>query len=109
MEIVLSCDFVDTTISSGAHSLSLFRFPLLSYDFLLFRLYLSLSIFTHCTSSDTAFHFPCSFSFSQKCRGESPLLWGPGPLPTVPLRPMVCSQGKARSLPRGRFPARQSR
>src|SRR5437867_12273842 len=70
MEIVLSCDFVDTTISSGAHSLSLFRFPLLSYDFLLFRLYLSLSIFTHCTSSDTAFHFPCSFSFSQKCRGE---------------------------------------
>src|SRR5205809_4185179 len=74
MEIVLSCDFVDTTISSGAHSLSLFRFPLLSYDFLLFRLYLSLSIFTHCTSSDTAFHFPCSFSFSQKCRGERGVL-----------------------------------
>src|SRR5437870_8915988 len=80
MEIVLSCDFVDTTISSGAHSLSLFRFPLLSYDFLLFRLYLSLSIFTHCTSSDTAFHFPCSFSFSQKCRGERHPLRVPCPI-----------------------------
>src|SRR6266550_4771845 len=46
-------------------------FPSSFLDSLHFRLCLSPSIFTHWTSSDTAFHFSFILPFSQKCRGES--------------------------------------
>src|SRR6266568_3987785 len=45
-------------------------FPSSFLDSLHFRLCLSPSIFTHWTSSDTAFHFSFILPFSQKCRGE---------------------------------------
>src|SRR6266700_2270222 len=45
-------------------------FPASFLDSLPFRLSLSPSIFTHSTSSDTAFHFSFILPFSQKCRGE---------------------------------------
>src|SRR6266516_7413572 len=51
-------------------------FPSSFLDSLPFRLFLSPSIFTHWTSSDTAFHFSFILPFSQKCRGERPLVWG---------------------------------
>src|SRR6266571_1823561 len=56
-------------------------FPSSFLDSLPFRLCLSPSIFTHWTSSDTAFHFSFILPFSQKCRRER----GPGGRPRRPL------------------------
>src|SRR6266849_5785384 len=66
-------------------------FPSSFLDSLHFRLCLSPSIFTHWTSSDTAFHFSLILPFSQKCRGERVVEWGreglygrPRPAPCAP-------------------------